>query len=78
MAVPKRKSSKGRRDSRRSAVSKLSAPAMVKCPNCHEYTAPHKACDNCGFYDGKEVLKDGKLVKESAKTEAKKEAKDAK
>ncbi len=79
MAVPKRKVSKARRDKRRSNVWKLGAPAMVECPNCHELTAPHKVCANCGYYDGKEVLKDGKLVKESAKAEAKKaEAKEAK
>ena len=79
MAVPKRKVSKQRRNMRRSSVWKLGNPAMVECPNCHELTAPHKVCANCGYYDGKEVLKDGKLVKESAKkAEAKKaEAKDA-
>ena len=60
MAVPKRKVSKMKRNSRRSSVSKLGAPAMVECPNCHEFTAPHKICSNCGFYDGKEVLKVGK------------------
>ena len=67
MAVPKRKVSKARRDKRRSNVWKLGAPAMVECPNCHELTAPHKVCANCGFYDGKEVLKDGKLATEPAK-----------
>lgn len=78
MAVPKRKVSKSKRNSRRAAVSKLGNPAMVECPNCHELTAPHKACSNCGYYNGKEILKDGKLVKESAKESAKKtEAKDA-
>ena len=34
MAVPKRKTSKARRDKRRSAVWKLEAPAMSKCDNC--------------------------------------------
>lgn len=67
MAVPKRKVSKSRRDLRRSSVWKLDAPALVECPNCHELTAPHKVCANCGYYDGKEVLKDGKLAKEPAK-----------
>ena len=55
---------------------------MPECPNCHELTAPHKVCSNCGFYDGKEILKDGKLAKEPAKkadaktqkTESKKDA----
>ena len=67
MAVPKRKVSKARRDKRRSSVWKLENPGMVECPNCHELTAPHKVCSNCGFYNGKEVIKDGKLAKEPAK-----------
>ena len=74
MAVPKRKVSKQRRNMRRSSVWKLGNPAMVECPNCHELTAPHKVCANCGYYDGKEVLKDGKLAQESAKASAKAEA----
>ena len=53
MAVPKRKTSKARRDKRRSAVWKLDAPAMSKCA----YKSPHKVCKNCGFYKGVEVLK---------------------
>ena len=57
MAVPKRKTSKARRDKRRSAVWKLDVPAMSKCDNCGEYKAPHKVCKNCGFYKGVEVLK---------------------
>ena len=44
MAVPKRKTSKARRDKRRSAVWKLEAPAMSKCDNCGAYKAPHKVC----------------------------------
>ena len=34
MAVPKRKTSRARRDKRRSSVWKLSAPGMTKCPKC--------------------------------------------
>ena len=44
MAVPKRKTSKARRDKRRSAVWKLDAPALCRCSNCGELTAPHKVC----------------------------------
>lgn len=77
MAVPKRKVSKARRDKRRSSVWKLNTPGMVECPNCHELTAPHKVCANCGYYDGKEVLKDGKLIKEDAKKADAKKAKAA-
>ena len=34
MAVPKGKVSRQRRDKRRSSHWKLTAPAVVKCPNC--------------------------------------------
>ncbi|MBR4223630.1 MAG: 50S ribosomal protein L32 [Oscillospiraceae bacterium] len=57
MAVPKRKTSKARRDKRRSAVWKLNAPAFSKCSHCGELTAPHKVCKNCGYYKGVEVIK---------------------
>ena len=52
MAVPKRKTSKARRDKRRSNVWKLDAPAFSKCPQCGELKAPHKVCGNCGYYKG--------------------------
>jgi large subunit ribosomal protein L32 len=56
MAVPKRKTSKARRDKRRSSVWKLDLPAMVKCPKCGEYNLTHRVCDKCGSYGGKVVL----------------------
>ncbi len=56
MAVPKRKTSKARRDSRR-ANWKLVLPGMVKCSKCGEYKLSHRACKNCGTYNDKEVLK---------------------
>ena len=34
MAVPKRKTSKARRDKRRSNVWKLETPGIVTCPKC--------------------------------------------
>lgn len=57
MAVPKRKVSRARRDKRRSSVWKLSAPTLIKCSHCGEYTVPHKVCTVCGYYGGKEVVK---------------------
>lgn len=57
MAVPKRKTSKARRDSRRSSNWKLSIPGIVACPQCHELKLAHRVCKNCGYYDGKQVVK---------------------
>ena len=57
MAVPKRRVSKARRDKRRSNVWKMDAPERVKCPTCGEYTRPHRICQSCGFYKGKEIVK---------------------
>lgn len=56
MAVPKRKTSKARRDSRRSSVWKLKAPNLVECPNCHELKKQHIVCGNCGYYNGREIV----------------------
>ncbi len=56
MAVPARRTSKARKNKRRSSVWKLSAPTLVKCPNCSAYTVPHKVCANCGYYNGEEVI----------------------
>ena len=57
MAVPKRKVSSARQNKRRSNVWKMEAPALVKCPKCGEYKVPHRVCKACGFYDGRDVLK---------------------
>ena len=55
--APKRRISKARRDKRRASVWKLDAPAFSKCTQCGELKLPHRVCPNCGFYDGKEVVK---------------------
>jgi len=54
--VPKRKMSKARRDSRR-ANWKLTVPGLVSCPQCHELKMPHRVCPECGYYNGKEIIK---------------------
>lgn len=56
MAVPKHKTSKMRARTRFSNNSKLTAPTIVECPQCHELKAPHKVCPKCGYYDGKAVI----------------------
>ena len=55
MAVPKVKVSRARRDSRK-ANWKISAPNVVKCLHCHEYTLPHQVCGHCGYYKGEQVV----------------------
>ena len=55
MARPKHKISKMRRDKRR-AQTKLTAPNLVPCPQCHELKMPHYVCLNCGSYKGREIL----------------------
>jgi large subunit ribosomal protein L32 len=54
MAVPKRKTSKSRRDTRR-ATHAISAAVVNVCPNCGVPKRPHHACANCGTYKGREV-----------------------
>lgn len=56
MAVPKRKTSKAKRDARR-ANWKLSIPGFVACPKCGEPIMGHRVCKACGYYNGKEVIK---------------------
>ncbi|HZD58862.1 MAG TPA: 50S ribosomal protein L32 [Anaerolineae bacterium] len=56
MAVPKRKTSKARRDSRRASWMAVSGPTLVECPQCHEPKLPHRVCRACGYYNRKQVL----------------------
>ncbi|MEZ0361046.1 MAG: 50S ribosomal protein L32 [Hydrogenobacter sp.] len=59
MAVPKRKTSKWRRDNRRAQnfFSKVKLSSLATCPNCGELTIPHRVCPYCGHYKGREVIK---------------------
>lgn len=56
MANPKRKWSKARTSRHRSAW-KLQIPGLVSCPQCHALKMPHKVCKSCGYYNGKEIVK---------------------
>lgn len=55
MAVPKRKTTRAVRDSRR-ATHKVEAPARSLCPQCHQPKLPHRVCPDCGYYDGREII----------------------
>lgn len=55
MAHPKQKTSKSRRNKRRTHHA-IEIPTLAECSNCgaaHEY---HRACPECGFYRGRQVL----------------------
>ena len=54
MAVPKKKTSKSRRNMRRSHHA-LTTSAYAECSNCGELKRPHHVCGSCGHYDGREV-----------------------
>ncbi len=55
MAVPKRKISKARGNSRY-ANWKLTTPNLVECPECKTLIKSHTVCPNCGYYNGKQVV----------------------
>lgn len=55
MAVPKRRTSKARKRSRK-ANWKVALPGIVECPQCHEAKLAHRVCKHCGYYDGKQVV----------------------
>jgi large subunit ribosomal protein L32 len=54
MAVPKRKTSRQRRDTRR-ATHAITASRLGTCPRCGAAVRPHHLCLSCGYYRGREV-----------------------
>ncbi|HZA88662.1 MAG TPA: 50S ribosomal protein L32 [Solirubrobacterales bacterium] len=56
MAVPKKRTSAARRDSRR-AQHRAFAPRLNECPQCHSPRLPHRVCPVCGTYAGREVVR---------------------
>jgi large subunit ribosomal protein L32 len=58
MAVPKKKTSKSRRNMRR-AHHALGVKTGAECKNCGEVKLPHHVCGACGHYDGREVVAQG-------------------
>jgi large subunit ribosomal protein L32 len=55
MAVPKKRTSRTRRDKRRASHS-VAAPRLNRCPRCHSPRLPHRVCPTCGTYAGREVI----------------------
>ena len=56
MAVPFRRTSKTKKNMRRTHLKK-EAGAITTCPKCGAPLRPHRACTKCGYYKGEEVIK---------------------
>lgn len=61
MANPKYKTSHSKTRRRRANI-RLENPALTLCPNCKEPKLIHHICGSCGFYRGKEVLKQEEVM----------------
>ena len=55
MAVPKPRTSRAKRDKRRSHDA-IAAPPRSKCPQCGDPKLPHRVCPTCGTYRGRELI----------------------
>jgi large subunit ribosomal protein L32 len=55
MAVPKGKTTRSKRDSRR-ANWKATPPTFSLCPQCRQPKLPHRVCANCGYYAGRQAV----------------------
>lgn len=55
MPVPKRKTSKARRNNR-NANKNVTASSFMDCKNCGNVNLPHQVCKSCGFYKGVKVM----------------------
>jgi large subunit ribosomal protein L32 len=52
---------------RRAAHFALRKTVLGACPKCASPIAPHRACKNCGFYNGRSVLDTGRIAKKVLK-----------
>lgn len=56
MPVPKRRTSRSMRNSRRGHI-KIKVPFCIRCAQCSESVLPHRVCSACGYYKGVQVTK---------------------
>jgi large subunit ribosomal protein L32 len=66
VALPKKRHSKAR-SRRRRTHWKLGLPNLIPCPQCKQLKLPHRVCQVCGYYDGRQVMEI--KVKEDKKKE---------
>ncbi|MBQ6268970.1 MAG: 50S ribosomal protein L32 [Bacteroidetes bacterium] len=55
MPNPTRRSSKTRRDKRRTHYKAVAMTTSV-CPNCGAVKLAHAACPECGYYNGRKIV----------------------
>lgn len=53
--LPKKKHSRHRKGSRASHFAKR-APSLTTCNTCGAVNLPHRACPDCGYFNGRPVL----------------------
>ena len=56
MAVPKKKTSRSRRDMRRAHDAIKFSAAIETCESCGELKLRHRLCESCGTYRGRQVI----------------------
>lgn len=56
MGVPTQRRTKSSKQQRASHFA-LKKMQLAKCPKCDQAILPHRVCNFCGFYKGKEVIK---------------------
>lgn len=56
MAVPKFRTSKSKKRTRRAGNRPVVDPVATECPHCHELKLPHRVCMSCGYYKGEEIV----------------------
>jgi len=55
VAVPKRRTSRAKRDQRRAQHDRVTAPNVISCPNCGDMMVAHRICPSCGQYKGRQI-----------------------
>lgn len=55
MAVPKKRTSKARKNKRR-AHHGIDSSHLGRCPRCNQAVRPHHICGNCGHYRDRSVI----------------------
>jgi len=64
VATPKRRTTRSKRNMRRANHDKVAAPTIVPCSNCGAMTVPHRICEACGHYGGRQVKDKGEAEQE--------------